>query len=237
MTGGHVHERRLLEQQRHYDALRRIGGTERNREIEATLGDVAQQRTGGVLALRRSRARVRRYVPADRRPPLAHRPACVEAWGVRRPPRRPRVPATAAGVRVHLSEGCERLAEQALRAVMTADEAFLEPLDQDRRQAIATLLRPLLVGPRTSSPPERHQVSQCPEQPGGRRPRRPSDATPPGRPARPAARGRCTAAPFATARLAVDAAGCCCVWALVDDQSPRLTGQRQAPAQLGSARR
>jgi len=31
MTGGHVHERRLLEQQRHYDALRRIGGTERNR--------------------------------------------------------------------------------------------------------------------------------------------------------------------------------------------------------------
>ena len=49
------------------------------------------------------------------------------------------------GVRVRLTAQGQRLADQALKAVLAADEAFLEPLDQRRRETAATLLRRLLV--------------------------------------------------------------------------------------------
>jgi len=48
-------------------------------------------------------------------------------------------------VRVHLSEAGERVAEQALQAVIAADNAFLEPLSQRRRDAVASALRQLLL--------------------------------------------------------------------------------------------
>jgi DNA-binding MarR family transcriptional regulator len=40
-------------------------------------------------------------------------------------------------VRVHLTEEGERRAEQALHAVIAADEAFLEPLSARRRDSVA----------------------------------------------------------------------------------------------------
>jgi DNA-binding MarR family transcriptional regulator len=48
-------------------------------------------------------------------------------------------------VRVHLTERGEKLAEQSLHAVIEADEAFLEPLSQRQRDAIASALRLLLL--------------------------------------------------------------------------------------------
>jgi DNA-binding MarR family transcriptional regulator len=48
-------------------------------------------------------------------------------------------------VRVHLTERGEKLAEQALGAVIAADEAFLEPLGQRRRDSVASALRQLLL--------------------------------------------------------------------------------------------
>jgi DNA-binding MarR family transcriptional regulator len=49
------------------------------------------------------------------------------------------------GVRVHLTKRGERLAERALRAVIAADQAFLEPLDPGRRDAVASALKLLLL--------------------------------------------------------------------------------------------
>jgi DNA-binding MarR family transcriptional regulator len=49
------------------------------------------------------------------------------------------------GVRVHLTERGEELAEQALRAVIAADEAFLDPLSEEQREAVAAALKLLLV--------------------------------------------------------------------------------------------
>jgi DNA-binding MarR family transcriptional regulator len=48
-------------------------------------------------------------------------------------------------VLVRLTPRGERLAEQALHAVIAADEAFLEPLSQRQRDAIAALLKRLLL--------------------------------------------------------------------------------------------
>ena len=58
-----------------------------------------------------------------------------------------RVPDVADGraVRVHLTERGEKLAEQALQAVIAADESFLEPLSQRQRDAVASALKPLLL--------------------------------------------------------------------------------------------
>ena len=54
-------------------------------------------------------------------------------------------PTDGRAVRVHLTEQGERLAEQSLNAVLAADEAFLEPLDQPQREAVAAALRLLLL--------------------------------------------------------------------------------------------
>jgi DNA-binding MarR family transcriptional regulator len=48
-------------------------------------------------------------------------------------------------VRVHLTEAGDELAEQALDAVIAADEAFLEPLSQRRRDSVASALKQLLL--------------------------------------------------------------------------------------------
>jgi DNA-binding MarR family transcriptional regulator len=48
-------------------------------------------------------------------------------------------------VRVHITEEGEQLAEQALHAVIAADEAFLEPLSQRRRDLVASALKQLLL--------------------------------------------------------------------------------------------
>jgi DNA-binding MarR family transcriptional regulator len=48
-------------------------------------------------------------------------------------------------VRVHLTKEGEQLAEQALDAVIAADNAFLEPLSQRRRDTVASALRQLLL--------------------------------------------------------------------------------------------
>jgi DNA-binding MarR family transcriptional regulator len=54
-------------------------------------------------------------------------------------------PADGRGVRVRLTARGERLAEQALHAIIAADEAFLEPLDQRRRDEVASALKLLLL--------------------------------------------------------------------------------------------
>jgi DNA-binding MarR family transcriptional regulator len=48
-------------------------------------------------------------------------------------------------VLVRLTERGERLSEQALHAVIAADEAFLEPLSQRQRDSVAALLKRLLL--------------------------------------------------------------------------------------------
>ncbi len=48
-------------------------------------------------------------------------------------------------VRVHLTERGEKLAAQSLHDVLEADEAFLEPLSQQQRDALASALKLLLV--------------------------------------------------------------------------------------------
>jgi DNA-binding MarR family transcriptional regulator len=49
------------------------------------------------------------------------------------------------GVLIRLTAEGEELAERSLRAVIAADEAFLEPLDQEQRDSVATALRRLLL--------------------------------------------------------------------------------------------
>ena len=48
-------------------------------------------------------------------------------------------------VRVHLSREGRRLAERALRAVIAADRAFLEPLSQRQQDTVASGLKQLLL--------------------------------------------------------------------------------------------
>jgi DNA-binding MarR family transcriptional regulator len=48
-------------------------------------------------------------------------------------------------VRVHLTKQGEQLAERALHAVIAADQAFLEPLSQRRRDSVASDLKQLLL--------------------------------------------------------------------------------------------
>jgi DNA-binding MarR family transcriptional regulator len=48
-------------------------------------------------------------------------------------------------VLVQLTEQGERLAEQALHAVIAADEAFLEPLSPRQRDSVAADLKQLLL--------------------------------------------------------------------------------------------
>jgi DNA-binding MarR family transcriptional regulator len=54
-------------------------------------------------------------------------------------------PADGRGVRVRLTARGERVAEQALQAIIAADEAFLQPLDQRRRDEVASALKLLLL--------------------------------------------------------------------------------------------
>ena len=54
-------------------------------------------------------------------------------------------PADRRAVRVHLSDMGEQVAEDALHAVIAADEAFLEPLSPRRRDAVASALKQLLL--------------------------------------------------------------------------------------------
>jgi DNA-binding MarR family transcriptional regulator len=54
-------------------------------------------------------------------------------------------PADGRGVRVRLTARGERLAEQALQAIVAADQAFLQPLDQRRRDEVASALKLLLL--------------------------------------------------------------------------------------------
>jgi DNA-binding MarR family transcriptional regulator len=54
-------------------------------------------------------------------------------------------PADRRGVLVRLTEEGEQLAERALHAVIAADEAFLEPLDPQQREAVASILKLLLL--------------------------------------------------------------------------------------------
>ncbi|HEX6339045.1 MAG TPA: MarR family transcriptional regulator [Jiangellaceae bacterium] len=54
-------------------------------------------------------------------------------------------PADGRGVRVRLTTRGERLAKQALQAVIAADEAFLQPLDQRQRDQVAQALKQLLL--------------------------------------------------------------------------------------------
>jgi DNA-binding MarR family transcriptional regulator len=54
-------------------------------------------------------------------------------------------PADRRAVRVHLTEDGERIARQALRAVIEADKAFLEPLSTRQRDSLAALLKRLVL--------------------------------------------------------------------------------------------
>jgi DNA-binding MarR family transcriptional regulator len=49
------------------------------------------------------------------------------------------------GVLVHLTKQGECLAEESLRAVLAADEAFLKPLSRRRRDSVAAALKELLL--------------------------------------------------------------------------------------------
>jgi DNA-binding MarR family transcriptional regulator len=53
-------------------------------------------------------------------------------------------PADGRGVRVRLTTRGEQLAQQALQAVIAADKAFLQPLDQHQRDEVASALKLLL---------------------------------------------------------------------------------------------
>jgi DNA-binding MarR family transcriptional regulator len=53
-------------------------------------------------------------------------------------------PADGRGVRVRLTTRGEQLAQQALQAVIAADKAFLEPLDEHQRDLVASALKRLL---------------------------------------------------------------------------------------------
>jgi DNA-binding MarR family transcriptional regulator len=53
-------------------------------------------------------------------------------------------PADGRGVRVLLTSRGEQLAQEALQAVIAADKAFLEPLDQHQRDEVASALKRLL---------------------------------------------------------------------------------------------
>jgi DNA-binding MarR family transcriptional regulator len=54
-------------------------------------------------------------------------------------------PADRRAVRVQLTEEGERLAAQALQAVIAADKSFLEPLSRTRRDSVASALKQLLL--------------------------------------------------------------------------------------------
>lgn len=54
-------------------------------------------------------------------------------------------PTDGRAVRVRLTARGERLAKQALRAIIAADEAFLQPLDQRQRDEVASALKRLLL--------------------------------------------------------------------------------------------
>jgi DNA-binding MarR family transcriptional regulator len=54
-------------------------------------------------------------------------------------------PADRRGVLVRLTEQGERLAEEALHAVISADEDFLEPLSRRQRDSVAAALKQLLL--------------------------------------------------------------------------------------------
>lgn len=54
-------------------------------------------------------------------------------------------PADGRGVRVRPTARGEQLAEQALQAVIAADEAFLQPLNQRQRDEVASALKLLLL--------------------------------------------------------------------------------------------
>jgi DNA-binding MarR family transcriptional regulator len=54
-------------------------------------------------------------------------------------------PADRRGVLIRLTEEGEMLAKRALDAVIAADEAFLEPLGQQQRKAVASTLKLLLL--------------------------------------------------------------------------------------------
>jgi DNA-binding MarR family transcriptional regulator len=54
-------------------------------------------------------------------------------------------PADGRAVRVRLTRSGEQLAKQALRAVLAADEAFLQPLGDGQRDAVASALKQLLL--------------------------------------------------------------------------------------------
>jgi len=54
-------------------------------------------------------------------------------------------PSDRRGVLVYLTPGGSLLADQALRAVLTCDEAFLHPLNRAQRASAATLLKRLLI--------------------------------------------------------------------------------------------
>jgi DNA-binding MarR family transcriptional regulator len=55
-------------------------------------------------------------------------------------------------VLVRLTERGEQLAEQALHAVIAADEAFLEPLSARQRQTVAASLKMLLLHAESGRP-------------------------------------------------------------------------------------
>jgi DNA-binding MarR family transcriptional regulator len=63
----------------------------------------------------------------------------------RRLVRRAPDPTDRRAVRVHLTDEGERIAEQALRAVIAADKAFLDPLGTQQRDALASGLKQLLL--------------------------------------------------------------------------------------------
>jgi DNA-binding MarR family transcriptional regulator len=54
-------------------------------------------------------------------------------------------PADRRAVRIHPTADGERLAEEALNAVIAADKEFLEPLSERQRDSVASALRQLLV--------------------------------------------------------------------------------------------
>jgi DNA-binding MarR family transcriptional regulator len=69
-------------------------------------------------------------------------------------------PADGRGVRVRLTARGERLAEQALQAVIAADKAFLQPLDQRRRHEVAAALKLLLLAYEAGDRPQRQPPRQ-----------------------------------------------------------------------------
>jgi DNA-binding MarR family transcriptional regulator len=64
-------------------------------------------------------------------------------------------PADGRGVRVRLTARGEQLAQQALQAVIAADEAFLGPLDPPQRDQVAAALKQLLLPHEAGDRPQR----------------------------------------------------------------------------------